>query len=143
MTAVSFYTGVADRLPYLCRLLRKAQQTGAQIGVCGPSALLDRLDAALWTFEAGEFVPHLRFKGGALPTGAIGLTPVLLTEAPGDLPHRALLLNLGLDVPEGFAQFERVLEVVSLDAEQAQAGRQRFMQYKADGHELTHHQVSA
>jgi DNA polymerase-3 subunit chi len=143
MTAVSFYSGVADRLPYVCRLLRKAQQSGAKIGVCGPSALLDRLDAALWTFEVGEFVPHLRFKRGELPTGSLGQSPLLLTEAPGDLPHRAVLLNLGQTMPEGFEQFERVLEVVSLDGDQAQAGRQRFKHYKALGHELTHHQVSA
>ena len=45
MTQVSFYTGVPERLAYLCRLLRKAQQSGAPIGVSGPSGLLDRLDA--------------------------------------------------------------------------------------------------
>lgn len=143
MTAVSFYTGVTDRLTYVCRLLRKAQQSGAQIGVCGPSPLLDRLDAALWTFEIGEFVPHLRLRNGALPAGSLGQTPVLLTELPGDLPHRALLLNLGQTMLEGFEQFERVLEVVSRDTEQAQAGRLRFKQYKSEGHELTHHQVNA
>ena len=143
MTAVSFYTGVADRLPYVCRLLRKAQQSGAQIGVCGPAALLDRLDAALWTFEVGEFVPHLRLKGGATPAGAMGQTPILLTELPTDLPHRALLLNLGQTMPEGYEDFERVLEVVSRDADQAEAGRQRFKQYKLAGIEIAHHQVSA
>ena len=143
MTVVAFYTGVADRLPYVCRLLRKVQQSGAQIGVCGPTALLDRLDAALWRFEPTEFVPHLRFKAGSLPGGSLGASPVLLTEAPADLPHRALLLNLGQTMPEGFEPFERVLEVVSTDAEQAQLGRQRFKHYKDSGHDMVHHKVSA
>ena len=142
MTVVTFYTGVADRLPYVCRLLRKVQQSGAQIGVCGPTALLDRLDAALWRFEPTEFVPHLRFKTGALAGGSLGATPVLLTELPADLPHRALLLNLGQTMSEGFETFARVLEVVSTDAEQAQLGRQRFKQYKELGHDMVHHRVS-
>ena len=143
MTVVAFYTGVADRLPYVCRLLRKVQQSGAQIGVCGPQALLDRLDAALWRFEPTEFVPHLLFKTGGLPGGALGASPVLLTEAPADLPHRALLLNLGQTVPEGFDSFQRVLEVVSTEAEQAELGRQRFKRYKDSGHDMVHHKVSA
>jgi len=143
MTVVAFYTGVLDRLPYVCRLLRKVQQSGSHIGVCASTALLDRLDAALWRFEPTEFVPHLRFKVGALPSGALGATPVLLTEAPTDLPHRALLLNLGQTMPEGFETFERVLEVVSADADQAQSGRQRFKQYKDLGHDMVHHKVSS
>jgi DNA polymerase-3 subunit chi len=142
MTKVAFYTGVADRLPYVCRLLRKVQQSGAQIGVCGPTALLDRLDAALWRFEPTAFVPHLRFTSGTLPNGALGKSPVLLTETPAELPHRALLLNLGQTIPDGFERFERVLEVVSNDAEQAELGRQRFKQYKDLGHNLTHHKAS-
>ena len=139
---VAFYTGVADRLPYLCRLLRKVQQSGAQIGVCGPTALLDRLDAALWRFEPTAFVPHLRFKVGALPAGSLGASPVLLTEAPVDLPHKALLLNLGQTMPDGFESFDRVLEVISNDGEQARMGRQRFKQYKDLGHVMVHHDVS-
>lgn len=143
MTQVNFHSGVPDRLGYVCRLLRKAQQSGARIGVTGPAPLLNRLDAALWTFEPGEFVPHLRFLSGALPAGALGQTPVLLTEAAADLPHRELLLNLGRDVPEGFEQFERLFEVVSLDEEQVQAGRQRYKHYQQAGHVVIHHPAAA
>ena len=143
MTQVSFYTGVPERLAYVCRLLRKAQQSGARIGVCGPANLLMRLDAALWTFEATEFVPHLRVAaGGDLPT-RVALTPILLVERSADLPHREMLLNLDLDLPTGFEQFQRVLEVVSQDPPQVQAGRQRFRQYKDLGHEVVHHVVTA
>ena len=117
----------------------KAPKRSVQIGVCGPTALLHRLDAALWRFEPTSFVPHLRFTTGTFPSGSLGASPVLLTEAPVDLPHRSLLLNLGQTLPEGFECFERVLEVVSNDAKQAELGRQRFKQYKVLGHDLTHH----
>jgi len=143
MTQVSFYTGVSDRLPYLCRLLRKAQQSGAQIGVVGPLKLLERLDAALWSFEATEFVPHLKLvQGQGVPPMLEG-TPIVLAETASALKHREVLLNLGAEVPEGFEQFARVLEVVSLDATQKQAGRARFKLYKELGHEVIHHEVAA
>lgn len=142
MSQVSFYTGVPERLAYLCRLLRKAQQSGACIGVCGPGALLDRLDAALWNFEPTEFVPHLRLRAGRAPEPRLAETPILLVEHSADLPHREVLLNLSLDMPAGFEQFQRVLEVVSQDAEQMQAGRQRFRQYKELGHKVSHHVVA-
>ena len=142
MTAVSFYTNVPERLSYLCRLLRKAQQSGAKVAVVGPAPLLDRLDAALWSFEPTEFVPHLRW-GGIAQSGLLAATPIVLAERAGEQPHREVLLNLGLDLPEDFEKFQRVLEVVSREPEQVQAGRQRFKTYKARGHEVTHHEVGA
>ena len=59
MTDVAFHTGIANPLDYACRLLRKAYRSGARVAVHGEPAVLDRLDQALWTFEALEFVPHI------------------------------------------------------------------------------------
>ena len=143
MSQVSFYTGVPERLAYLCRLLRKAQQSGARIGVCGPASLLMRLDATLWTFEPTDFVPHVRLAPGQQLLGSMAETPIVLVENPADLPHREVLLNLDISIPTGFEQFARVLEVVSQDPQQMQAGRQRFRQYKELGHEVEHHVIAA
>jgi len=143
MSQVSFYTGVPERLAYVCRLLRKAQQAGARIGVCGAPALLGRLDAALWSFEPTEFIPHLRLVPDQALAVHLSETPILLVEHSSELPHREVLLNLSQAMPEGFEQFQRVLEVVSHDPEQVEAGRQRFRQYKAMGHEVSHHVVPA
>ncbi len=142
MTAVSFYTHVPERLSFLCRLLRKAQQSGAKVAVVGPAPLLDRLDAALWSFEPTEFVPHLRWHGSAQPA-LLAATSIVLAERAVEQPHREVLLNLGPDLPEDFEKFQRVLEVVSREPEQVQAGRQRFKIYKAGGHEVMHHEVGA
>ncbi|MGS0757028.1 DNA polymerase III subunit chi [Roseateles sp. GG27B] len=141
MCRVSFYTAVPERLAYVCRLLRKAQQTGAHIGVCGSATLLERLDKALWTFEATEFVPHLRLQAGAAADSRSAFTTILLSEHCEALPHREVLLNLGMAIPENFEQFERVLEVVSNDPEQVDAGRLRFRQYKQLGLAVSHHVV--
>lgn len=141
MTEVSFYTGVPERLAYVCRLLRKAQQSGARVAVVGPAPLLDRLDKALWEFESTEFVPHLCLRPGRQPAG-LERTPILLTEQAQAQPHREVLLNLGAAMPDGFEQFARVLEVVATDPEQVEAGRRRFKQYKQLGHPVAHHVVS-
>jgi DNA polymerase-3 subunit chi len=143
MSEVSFYTGVADRLPFVCRLLRKAQQSGARIAVVGPEAALDRLDTALWTFEPTEFVPHLRIRADARPTPQSELTPVLLVDRAELAAHAELLLNLGPGIAPGYERFKRVLEVVSTDEQQVQAGRDRFKAYRAGGHAVTHHVVGA
>ena len=143
MSHVSFYTGVPERLTYLSRLLRKAQHSGARIGVCGPANLLMRLDAALWTFDPLEFVPHLRVSPGAALPPRLADTPILLVEHPDELPHREVLLNVGSEIPEGFEQFKRVLEVVSQDPPQVQAGRERFRRYQQLGHEVAHHVAAA
>ncbi|MBY0236823.1 MAG: DNA polymerase III subunit chi [Burkholderiaceae bacterium] len=140
MTEVTFYTGVPERLLYLCRLLRKAQRGGARVGVCGPEALLQRLDAKLWDFETAEFVPHGRVGGEGVDAR---FTPILLAETAQDLPHREMLLNVGPEMPTGFEEFQRVLEVVSQDPAQMQAGRRRYKQYEALGFAVKHHKVAA
>ncbi|MCH7344138.1 DNA polymerase III subunit chi [Pelomonas sp. CA6] len=142
MTEVSFYTGVPDRLPYLCRLLRKAAQAGVNTGVCGPARLLDRLDQALWTFESTGFLPHVRVGARGVSDFQLRRTPIVLAERPLDLPHRQALLNLEASIPEGFEGFERVLEVVSQDEEQMRAGRDRFRRYKQLGYEVRHHVIT-
>ncbi|MDC8773986.1 DNA polymerase III subunit chi [Roseateles albus] len=143
MTQVSFYTGVPERLAYVCRLLRKAQQSGSRVGVCGPAALLKRLDAALWAFEPAEFVPHLDLSAGVADSLLIAATPIQLHEQALAFAHREVLLNLGAEVAEGFDQFQRVLEVVSQDEGQVQAGRRRFKHYEALGLNISHHKVPA
>ncbi|UDF33939.1 UNVERIFIED_ORG: DNA polymerase III subunit chi [Shinella sp. XGS7] len=141
MSEISFYTGVPERLPYVCRLLRKAQLSGARLTVLGPATLLERLDRALWEFEPTEFVPHLRLRPEQAHPWA-ERTPVLLAEQVEDQPHREVLLNLGMELPQGFEGFRRVLEVVAREPEQVEAGRRRFKQYKQLGHEVQHHVVS-
>jgi len=143
MTDVSFYTNVPERLSYLCRLLRKAQQSGARVAVVGPAQLLDRLDAALWTFEPTEFVPHLRWRAAPAQQARAAVTPIVLAEDALAQPHREVLLNIGSGMPADFEQFQRVLEVVSREPEQVQAGRERFRRYKTLGHQVTHHEVQA
>ena len=58
MTRIEFHFNTTDRLPYACRLLRKALGRNLRVGVIGAAATLRQLDAALWTFSAHDFLPH-------------------------------------------------------------------------------------
>ncbi len=136
---VDFHSGVADKLGAACRFLRKAQAAGATVVVCGDPATLDRLDAALWTFDPLSFVAHARVKGAAVPP-ALARTPTWLVDDPAAVAARELLLNLGPGMAPGWERFERVVEIVSVAADDAGAGRQRWRLYGAQpGIELVHH----
>jgi DNA polymerase-3 subunit chi len=142
--AVEFHTGVADPLGFACRLLRKAYRRGARVLVTAPAPLLESLDRALWTFEEREFVPHLRM-GASVANGQAARTPIWLAESaqcqpPPPAPD--VLVNLGAETAQDLSAFARVIEIVAADADDEQAGRARWRDYRARGLAVTHHAAS-
>jgi DNA polymerase III subunit chi len=137
---VEFHSGVDDKQGHACRLLRKSQATGTPVVVAGERALLDRLDLALWTFDALSFVPHVRQRAGAAPGPVHARTPVWLADEPPRCPQRAVLVNLGPQLAEGWDRFERVIELVDASDADRASGRERWRTYAAhQGVELVHH----
>ena len=133
MTTVEFHSGVADKLGYTCRLLRKAYRAGSGVVVVGAADQLDRLDGLLWTFETGEFIPHARLRAGEVPGPQVLRAPIWLADAPGETAPREVLVNLGPDLAAGYQRFLRVIEIVAEPADDVLAGRQRWRQYQAAG----------
>ena len=131
---VSFYSDAADPLQYACRLIRRALASGKPVGVCVAAADAARLDGLLWSFDAAEFIPHRRWDGVTPPA----LGEVLLVDDAARLPHRALLLNLGNEMPGDALDFERVLEVIGREPECVRAGRARYRAYQQAGAALDH-----
>lgn len=139
MADVAFHTGVGDKLQYACRLLRKAYRQGARVVVGGAAPQLQQLDQALWTFEAQEFVPHVRLAAGREPSANQARTPVWLVEPGARMPNADVLVNLGPDRLAGDASFRRIIELVSRDEDDVAAGRRRWKQYEAQGWPIAHH----
>ncbi len=139
LSEVEFHTGVADKLGFACRLLRKAYRRGVRVTVTAPAATLAALDRELWIFEERDFVPHLRLGGGGVRPGLAARTPIWLVE--GAIPAGApeVLVNLGADALADLSAFSRIVEVLSADTVDAQAGRARWRDYKARGLAITHH----
>ena len=146
MTEVKFHFNVPDRTDYACRLLRKATRHGAVVVVTGPAPVLSNLDRALWSFDAVEFLPHVMLHIGQPVPDRLRATRVWLSEDPGASGHHDVLVNLGLDsvdAPEGFESFARVIEIVSTDADERVAARQRWKHYATRGYAIERHQVAS
>jgi DNA polymerase III subunit chi len=137
MTKVDFYFNAADLNPIAQRLIAKALKAkpNATVVVLGENEALKAFDAHLWTFDASSFVPHV-FASNALASK----TPVLLSVGNEALPHShyALGINLGTSVPEHFARFERLIELVASDEASVLAGRERFKFYKQRCYPMSH-----
>ena len=141
MTEVEFHTGVVDPIGFACRLLRKAYRKGARVTVTAPTPVLGLLDRELWTFEQLEFVPHLRFPGVS-PAAQTERTPIWLVEGEPPAGAPEVLVNLGAASPADVSVFRRVIEIVSAQSEDEQAGRKRWRSYKALGLLITHHRAA-
>jgi DNA polymerase III subunit chi len=139
VTDVAFHFNAPDKLAYACRLLRKAVASGSQVVVTAQAHDLEHLDALLWTFSAQDFVPHALASATA---EVLAASPVVLSESLSQLPHRQVLLNLGHVVPDGFEQFERLIDVVSLDDADRQSARVRWKQYTTLGYSLTRYDLN-
>lgn len=139
MTEIAFHFNVPERLAYACRLLRKAVGSGARVLVTGESDTLKQLDTALWTFSATDFVPHCDLDGEA---AVLALSPVILAPSLTSTPHHEVLLNLGQLVPDGFEQFQRVIELVGIDDEERPMARARWKHYTDRGYAITRHDLT-
>lgn len=137
MTRIDFHTNVPDKVAYACRLARKAWAANNRVVLMAEDeAQLAELNAAMWTFSATDFLPHV------LADDALAAdTPILLTDSDeAELPHthKELLVNLSRRAPSHVARFERMIEVISSDEDDAAAGRKRYVAYKQQDYPLTH-----
>lgn len=142
MSRIDFHVHVGDKLAYSCRLLRKASLSGARVAVVAEPEVLVALDELLWCFSPLEFVAHCR--AGA-PQAVLAASPIVLSKSLGvpACAGRAMVLNLGRDVPVGFDAFERLIDVVAAGDEEVAAGRRRWKQYVALGHAPQKHEFRA
>ena len=138
MTEIDFHFNTPDKVSYACRLLRKAVGArGARVVVVADAPMLEAVDLALWTFAPAEFIAHCRSDG---EPRMLARSPVVLSESgEAPLPHRQVLVNLGLAIPGGFERFDRLIDIVSADDADRQAGRKRWRHYADRGYAIQRH----
>lgn len=141
MTRIDFYVlgkaeaGGAEALA--CRLTEKIYKLGHSIYVhTGSEEQAQRVDALLWTFRAGSFVPHAR-RGDA----GQEQVPVLIGSNAEPDAHNQVLVNLAPEVPNFFSRFERVAEVVTADPDHRAQAREKFRFYRDRGYEMQTHNL--
>ncbi len=158
MTKVDFYTGVEDKLRTACKLSHKAVESGKRVHLYSPDeATTLTLDALLWSYPTTAFLPHCRSdEQGANEMPVVLAHPtknstVSKNSASGEnsvpdenfihsktFPHNEVLISLHSTCLPFFSRFERVIEIVGLDAADTHTGRERFSFYRDRGYEMRH-----
>lgn len=137
MTRIDFYTGSEDKLRTACQLSHKAMQNGMRVLLHVPDVdTANRLDNLLWHYPPTAFMPHCHSN-----EAEAGNMPVVI-GCDENFPHSELLISLHDECPTFFSRFERVIEIVGHDAEDAARGRDRFKFYRDRGYELKHTDLS-
>ncbi|MDH3376708.1 MAG: DNA polymerase III subunit chi [Gammaproteobacteria bacterium] len=129
------------KLRLACRLADKAFRLGHSVYLqTADTADAERLDALLWTFSQGSFLPHeplAEFDGDfercAVVVGAVE-PPTAFTD---------VLISLSMETPEYFPQFERIVEPVGADEPDRAQARQRFRAYRERGVTPSTHHIKA
>ncbi len=138
MTSIDFYTHCPEPLRVAVQIIAKAWKQHGSARVLTPDAVgTDELDRFLWTWPALGFVPHCR-----LDSALAAETPVVVDHALSHEGPAAVLVNLHPSPPPFFSRFERLLEVIGLDPDQAAAGRERWKFYRARGYEVRSHNLA-
>lgn len=139
MTEVLFYItetpGVRASLAW--RIAEKAWRQQRQVYIHTASASeAEALDAHFWAEPAASFLPH-----ALLGTAAASASPVVLGHGdnPGD--HHDVLINLAGEVPDFYARFSRVAEMICGDPQLRQQGRARWAFYRDRGYPVTDHRL--
>ena len=140
MTELAFHFGAPDKVAYTCRLLRKAVGSGARVVVLATADTAAQLDADLWALSTTEFVPHCVADAGE---SLRSRSPVVIANGVQQVPGMTdVLVNLTDAVPPGFAQFARVIEVVSTDPDDRDMARQRWRHYTEQGYAIQRHDLT-
>ena len=143
MTQIDFHFNVPDTLAHVCRLVRKALEKTPSIVVTGNSELLTRLDDMLGDFAPTAFLGHVLLQGetDSLCGQELERARVWLSTSPDHCQRHDLLINLSDAVAAGFEQYERLIEVVSLDDQDRQRARDRWRYYATRGYAISGHAI--
>ena len=138
MTRIDYYHHVANPHAFACKLANTVLRRGERLTVLLPdSAALKAFDQQLWSDPPTGFVPHC-----GLHHPLLAETPVVLTTTLPETPATPVLLNLSLALPAGFADYSRILEVVSHSEDSLGCARDTARAYKAAGCPATYHDMT-
>jgi DNA polymerase-3 subunit chi len=135
MTRIDFYQLTEqqhDQDRVVCQLCQKAWEKNQYTLLLTQDAQQTaHLDRQLWVFDDDSFVPH------DAQDSAEFKSPILIQNEAHPKGDRQLLINLSNSIPGYFAQFERVIELVT--EQNKQQAREHYNFYRERGYPLNHH----
>lgn len=133
MTKVDFYSGSQHKLRTACQISHKAMQNGVRVMLHTPDRIVaEQLNQLLWSFPATSFLPH------CFSHEADASTMPIVIGCDDQWPHSELLISLHDVCPTFFSRFERVIEIIGIEADDIALGRERFKFYRDRGYEIRH-----
>jgi DNA polymerase-3 subunit chi len=138
MTQIDFYIQAESRVHLACTLAAKALGRGVRMMILTTDgAATEQLDRLLWTHPPIAFLPHCRAQHRLAP-----VTPIILDHVAEPVVHEQVLVNLRDDPPPHFSRFERLMEIVTREADDRERARARFRFYRERGYQIRTHDLS-
>ena len=124
----------------LPRLIETVLAEGARaVVMAGSAERVAALDAALWTYDPGSFLPH-----GSARDGNAERQPVYLTSSDENPNAASVLVVTDGVVADRVERFRLVLELFDGNvAPVVEAARARWKAYRAAGHDLAYLRLAA
>jgi DNA polymerase-3 subunit chi len=119
-----------------CRLALMAWEQGNRITVLTENtAEVEQLDALMWNYPAGRFLPH--------STGVSDAdSPIRIAPSNDDIPADCdVVINLSGSAISKPERFKRLLEIVPGNEADRVASRQKFRSYRKLGLSLASHTI--
>jgi len=116
-----------------CKLIDKAYQSEKRVYVyCVTPEEAENLNTQLWTFNDISFIPHEINDSPNAPV-------VIGWEKP--LTGFEILINFTLAVPEFFADFKHIIEIIPNESEIKAKGREKYKYYQEQGFKIETHKI--
>jgi DNA polymerase-3 subunit chi len=143
MTQVDFHFNAIEKLPYVCRLLRKACGQGRRVGVLADQDTAHLLNQALWNLNATDFVTHCAVTDSShlLEHSSVVFSSdwALLRQHP----KLDVFLNINELAPDDLEGVPRLIEVVGPDERDKSSARQRWKHYSQLGFQINRFDLAA
>ena len=136
MVQVDFHFNATEKLPYVCRLLRKASGQGKRVGVIADQEMSRLLNQLLWRLNASDFVTHCWVTDSP---SLIEHSSVIFASNWSELTNLQQLdvfLNLNELPPPTFERIDRLIEVVGPEEKDRSSARQRWKHYSQLGFQI-------
>jgi DNA polymerase-3 subunit chi len=136
MTQVDFHFNAPEKLPYVCRLLRKASGQGRRVGVLADHDTSHLLNQLLWNLNASDFVTHCWINDSP---SLIEHSSVIFASNWADLAKilsMDVFLNLNDLPPPQFDGIVRLIEVVGPEERDRSSARERWKHYSQHGFQI-------
>ena len=130
-------TNQMQAMHYACQYIDKtlAKQTGVYLHT-ETKADAERLDTLLWTFREDSFLPHTLYQPEQTE-----ISPIQIGYRGNTLPTGKTMLNLSQHLPENYAKYSQIIEIVTADPIMQQLARERFKHYRDQGHHINTHKM--